>query len=291
MNMENLMLSTECCKFRWINCQCFEIRLPNGKTIITDPCYDYPENPDVPMANLFRLEGFTTEDIQNCDYVILNHTHGDHISNLGEIIRKFSPTVICHTGVAAEIAQVYREMELTSIYAVDYQGTYYFDGFSMETFHGEHKPQRFTWKRSVEEGDIISQNPDLTRLHTLGGLFNMNYLLTFDNGFRLAFVGGTNDGMEERLRTLRPNIVLRNKLTNAMDLEQVAKDWYSFMEESYAQIVVPMHFEVWENQQPGFSSQTFDRANEMAVENGLNCRILTPKRTEWYSMQMCVYRR
>lgn len=291
MNMENLMLSTESCRFRWINCQCFEIRLPNGKTIITDPCYDYPENPNVPLANLFRLKGFTTEDIQNCDYVILNHTHGDHISNLGEVIQKFSPTVICHTGVAAEIAQVYRETELTSIYAVDYQGTYYFDGFSMETFHGEHKPQTFTWKRSMEEGDIISQNPDLARLHTLGGLFNMNYLLTFDNGFRLAFVGGTNDGMEERLRTLRPNIVLRNKLTNSMDLEQVAKDWYGFMEESYAQIVVPMHFEVWENQQPGFSGQTFDRANEMAVENGLNCRILTPKRTEWYSMQMCVCRR
>lgn len=286
--MEKTMLSMESCAFRWINCQCFEIRLPNGKTIITDPCYDYPENPNVPLADLFRLREFTTDDIEHCDYVILNHTHGDHIANLGELIRKFSPTVICHTGVAAEVAQAYKDMELTSIYGVDYNGTYYFDGFFMETFHGEHKPQRFTWQQSMAEGDVISQNPDLTRLHAQGGLFNLNYLLTFDNGFRLAFVGGTDDGMDERLRTLRPDIALRNKITNAMDVEHVAQDWYRFMERCHAQMVVPMHFEVWENQQPGFSGQTFVRANEMAEENRLGCRILAPERTEWYSVKMNV---
>ena len=263
--MEKTMLSMESCAFRWINCQCFEIRLPNGKTIITDPCYDYPENPNVPLADLFRLREFTTDDIEHCDYVILNHTHGDHIANLGELIRKFSPTVICHTGVAAEVAQAYKDMELTSIYGVDYNGTYYFDGFFMETFHGEHKPQRFTWQQSMAEGDVISQNPDLTRLHALGGLFNLNYLLTFDNGFRLAFVGGTDDGMDERLRTLRPDIALRNKITNAMDVEHVAQDWYRFMERCHAQMVVPMHFEVWENQQPGFSVRSGARIRQPSL--------------------------
>lgn len=284
--MNDLLMSSESVSFRWINCQCFEIRLPNGKTIITDPCYDYKENPDVPLANLFRLEGFKTEDLEACDYVILNHTHGDHISNLGEVIERFSPKVICHSGVAAEIAEVYEDMELTSVYAVDYDGTYYFDGFKMETFHGEHKPQRFTWKRTMAEGDIISQDPRLTRLHALGGLFNMNYLLTFDNGFRMAFVGGTSDGMDERLRKLRPNIALRNKIANDMDTEKAAGEWYGFMEQSYAQFVVPMHFEVWENQNPGFSEKTFDRANQMAAERGLNCRILAPKRTRWYTVKM-----
>lgn len=282
------MISTECLSFRWINCQCFEIRLPNGKTIITDPCYDYKDNPDTPLAGLFQLKGFKTKDLEGCDYVILNHTHGDHIANLGEVIKQFSPKIICHSGVASELARVYEDMELTNIYPVDYDGTYYFDGFKLETFHGEHKPQPFTWKRSMEEGDIISQDSRLTRLHALGGFFNMNYLLTFEHGFRMAFVGGTNDGMEERLRTLRPNIVMRNKLTNEMDVERVAKDWYGFMEQSYAQFVIPMHFEVWENQNPGFSDKTFCQANEMAEKNGLACRILSPRRTQWYTIQMNV---
>ncbi len=284
--MKDLLMQAESVSFRWINCQCFEIKLPNGKTIVTDPCYDYKKNPDAPLADLFRLEGFKTEDLEGCDYVILNHTHGDHIANLGQVIERFSPKVICHSGVAGEIAQVYQDMELTSIYPVDYDGAYYLDGFKMETFHGEHKPQRFTWRRTMAEGDIISQDSRLTRLHALGGLFNMNYLLTLDNGFRIAFVGGASDGMKERLRTLRPNIALRNKISNDMDVEHVAEDWLEFMEQSCAQFVVPMHFEVWENQNPGFSEKTFKLANEMAVKGGLACRILSPKRTKWYRVNM-----
>lgn len=284
--MNTDMLTAVSCSFRWINCQCFEIRLPGGKTIITDPCYDYPENPDSPLADLFRLRGFTTNDIDACDYIILNHTHGDHIANLGELIRRFSPVVICHSGVAAEIAKVYEDMELTSIYPVDYDGRYYFDGFRMDTFHGVHKPQRFTWRRSMEEGDIMTQDPGLSRLHTLGGFFNLNYLLTLENGFRIAFVGGTNDGMDERLRELCPNIALRNKITNDLDVEQVAGDWYQFMAQSRAQFVIPMHFEVWENQEPGFAKQTFRRANEKAEQSGLHCRIMSPERTQWYQVSM-----
>lgn len=289
--MDAMLMSAESVSFRWINCQCFEIKLPNGKTILTDPCYDYKENPDAPVADLFRLQGFVTEDLEGCDYVILNHTHGDHIANLGQVIDRFAPKIICHSGVAGEIARTYEDMELTSIYPVDYDGTYYLDGVKLETFHGEHKPQRFTWRRTIKEGDVISQDPRLIRLHALGGLYNMNYLLTFDNGFRMAFVGGTSDGMEERLRCLRPNLVLRNKLANDMDVEAVAGDWLGFMEQSYAQFVVPMHFEVWENQSPGFSEKTFKRANEMAKEYGLACRILSPKRTEWYRILVSVQSR
>lgn len=286
--MEKIMLKTSCCSLRWINCQCFEIKLPNGKTILTDPCYDYPDNPGHSVADLFRLRGFSTSDLEGCDYLILNHTHGDHMANLEEVVMKYNPMVICHSGVAAEIAQACQDMPLTSIYAVDYDGTYYFDRFRLETFHGVHKPQKFTWRQCMSDGDDISQQQKLTRLHTLGGLFNMNYLITMENGFRLAFVGGMDDGMSERLRVLRPNIALRNKITNEKNVEQVAEDWYGFMKESCAQMVIPMHFEVWENMEPGFSGQSFEAANKLAEESGLNCRMLAPKRTEWYEIQMSV---
>ena len=291
MIVGELILRSESCGLRWINCQCFEIRLPNGRTIVTDPCYDYPENPKDPIGDLFRLRGFTTDDLEGCDYLILNHTHGDHMANLEEVIMKFRPTVICHSGVAAEIAQVCQDMELTSLYAVDYDGTYYFDCFKLETFHGTHKPQKFTWRQSMADGDVISGQEKLSRLHTLGGLFNMNFLITQDNGFRIAFIGGLDDGMAQRLRTLRPNIALRNKITNERDVEKVAGDWYEFMEKSQAQMVIPMHFEVWENMEPGFARKTFSRANEMAEEKGLSCRMMSPERTQWYRILMTVEKR
>lgn len=284
--MENTILSETSLAFRYINCQCFEIRLPNGKTLVTDPCYDFPKNLSDPRADLFRLEGFHTEDLEGCDYVLLNHTHGDHISNLEEVILHFSPVVICHSGVAAEIAQACPQTELTSIYPVDYNGTYYFDGFRLQTFHGQHKPQRFTWEKSMAEGDMISQNPRLTRLHTIGGFFNINFLITLDNGFRIGFVGGTDDGSGQWLSQYRPNMVMRNKLRNEMNVESVAQDWFSFMKQSWAQYVVPMHFEVWENQNPGFSEKTFARANELAREAGLACRMVPVRRTQWYRLHM-----
>lgn len=284
VKMKSHNITSECLSFRFINCQCFELRLPNGVSIVTDPCYDFPHNNK--MQQLFKLEGFKTEDLKACDYVILNHTHGDHIANLGEVIARFSPKVICHTGVAEALAETYEDMELTSIYPVDYDGTYYFDGFRLDTFHGEHKPQRLSYKDCSLEGDVISSDPRLTRLHTLGGFFNMNYLLTLDNGFRIAFVGGNDDGMSERLRQLRPNISLRNKLANDMDVDKVAGEWFSFMKECHSQFVIPMHFEVWENLQPGFTLKSIVRANELAEEAGISVRLIYPERTKWYKLNM-----
>lgn len=286
--MKEFALSNHSVKLRWINCQCFEITLPNGKTIVTDPCYDFPKNPDSDFANLFRMEGFTTENLTGCDYVILNHTHGDHMSNLEQIVERFHPVVVCHSGVAVELANVIDNLPLTSVYPVDYNGRYFFDGFRMDTWHGMHKPQSLTWKQCMKMGDIISQQEKLYTLHTMGGFFNMNYLLTLDNGFRIAFVGGLDDGASEHLREERPNIVFRNKLRNEMDVESVAADWLSFMRVSHAQIVVPMHFEPWESMQPGFSEKTFIRANELAEEAGIYSRMLSPKQAEWYSFDLCV---
>ena len=282
--MNEPLMRTESLAFRWINCQCFEIRLPNGKTIITDPCYDYPENPRDQIADVFRLRGFTTEDITACDYIILNHTHADHMSNLEELVNRFHPVVICHTGVANEIAQVCDRMMLTDLYPVDYGDTYYLDGFRLQTFHGTHKRQRFSWTESMQAPDAISQSEKLKKLHTMGSYFNMNFVITLENGFTMAFVGGNDDGMAEHLRRIRPNIAFRNKITNDMDVENVARDWFGFMQESFSQYVIPMHFEVWENRNPGFSEKTFERANALAETANLPCRMLSPKRTVWYSL-------
>ena len=114
----------------------------------------------------------------------------------------------------------------------------------------------------------------------------MNFVLTLENGFTMAFVGGLDDGMAEHLRAIRPNIAFRNKITNEMDVENVAKDWVGFMQKSFSQYVIPMHFEVWENGNPGFSEKTFDRANALAEAARLSCRMLSPKRTVWYQLNL-----
>ena len=54
-------------KFRWINSQCYEFILPNGKHVITDP-YITPK----PVPG-FRV--FSVEEIEQCDYILLTHSH------------------------------------------------------------------------------------------------------------------------------------------------------------------------------------------------------------------------
>ena len=81
--MENIVLKTSGLKFRWINGQGFEFVMPNGKTLLTDPFYDMPSFEE---GKGMALTGFHTEDIDHVDYVFINHTHGDHIGNLQEIV-------------------------------------------------------------------------------------------------------------------------------------------------------------------------------------------------------------
>ena len=54
-------------KVRYINSQCYEFILPNGKHLITDP-YISP-------INLVGFRKFPVEEIEQCDYILMTHTH------------------------------------------------------------------------------------------------------------------------------------------------------------------------------------------------------------------------
>lgn len=49
-------------KFRYINAQCYEFILPNGKHLITDP-YITP-------TNLVGFRPFHVDEIEQCDYIL-----------------------------------------------------------------------------------------------------------------------------------------------------------------------------------------------------------------------------
>ena len=60
-------------KLRYLSCQSYEIIMPNGKHLLTDPAYG---------ERWGKLEGygtFTADQIKQCDYILLSHTHIDHI--------------------------------------------------------------------------------------------------------------------------------------------------------------------------------------------------------------------
>ena len=75
--------ASECIRFRYIYCQCYEIVLPGGVTIVTDPFISG------------AVDDFTIDDLSGADYIILSHTHFDHDMDTRKIWDKFHGRIIC----------------------------------------------------------------------------------------------------------------------------------------------------------------------------------------------------
>lgn len=280
--------SSRALRFRWINAQCFEFQFPNGTTLLTDPFFDCkPEDPKSPINNFLLPEPFTAEDIEGADYVFLNHLHSDHSYNLSDVFEKFHSTVITHSATAMETAKAF-DIPLTSIYPVDFGDVYYFDGFSIETFHGTHHHQKSRLSGWNSTGLVKDFGEQYATVNAMGSIFNMNFLLTTDEGMRIMFVGGNNDGMLERIRRIRPNIVIRNKMHSSKELNNVAEDWADFMIQSGCQLMIPMHYETWLNTKPGFVDQVFADMNGIMEARNLPGRVAPLERTKWYTLNLCI---
>lgn len=276
---ENTLCSTQAFKFRWINAQCFEFVFPNGKVLLSDPFFDAPQY--MKPGKGFSLEGFSIDDIERVDYLFVNHTHFDHIANLQQVVDKFHPVVICHSAVAMELAKTH-SIPLTSIYPVDFGDRYYFDGFWIDTYHGTHHGQKDDYN------GLQAKFPTDNDLMAMGGIFNVNIVINTPEGMRVAFLGGNDDGMTERFREIRPNILIRNKMGSSRDFDRVAERFADIFAKSNTQMLIPMHVETWVNECPDFLNGVMDDMNKIMEEKGLIGRVALMERTKWYGLRMSI---
>lgn len=266
--------------FRWINGQCFEFRFSNGKTLLTDPWYHQDAGP---MAAKCPPD-FTTADLQGGDYVFISHTHTDHIANLQEVCDRFHSTVIAHSAVCMAIAHRF-DIPLTSIYPVDYGGTYYFDGFILETYHATHHKQPMHFKHINEKDSPMGG--DMVELNAMGSMYNMNFVLTTQEGMRIAFIGGNDDGMLQRLTgTHRPNLIIRNKMASSKVKTHVAEDFADWFSQADAPLLVPMHYETWLTEDPDFAAKMIADLNRIMQGKGKIGRVAPMRRGKWYSLDL-----
>ena len=269
-------------RFRWINGQCFEFRFPNGKSLLTDPWYSGGGR----MASKCP-PGFTVNDLEGADYLFINHGHGDHTANIQEVVDRFHSTLITHSANCMAVAKGYN-IPLTSIYPVDFEGTYYFDGFILETHHGVHHRMRFNYEEA--RGMVKAfDDPGSEELNILGGMFNMNFILTTEQGFRIAFLGGDDDGMLERMRGVnKPNVVIRNKLASSRVKEGQAEKFADWFAGADVPLLIPMHYETWLTDEPEFAGEMFSYMNKAMEEKGKIGRVAPMVRGKWYTLDISV---
>lgn len=270
-------------KFRWLNGQSFEFRFSNGKTLITDPWF----LDDGSRMARKCVPGFSMDEIDACDYVFVNHGHGDHTAHLQQVVDKFHPTVMTHSAVCMELARTF-QIPLTSIYPLDFEGTYYFDGFILETHHGTHHHLKEDYRQCIEHV-TKAQMPGSPDLNAFGGMFNMNFVLTTQEGLRIAFIGGNDDGMIQRLRGKnKPNVIIRNKMASSAVKDNVAEDFANWFAATDTQLLVPMHYETWLTEDPAFAEKMLSDMNRILNEKGCTGRVAAMQRGKWYSLDLSI---
>lgn len=81
-------------EMRWLGTACFEILLPNKKTLIIDPYLD--DSLNAPL---------TSDEIKACDYIFLTHGHYDHVLDVGKLADRFEPKIFCSHVVATSLTE------------------------------------------------------------------------------------------------------------------------------------------------------------------------------------------
>lgn len=280
MSMSEFVRSQTSCglKFRWFTCNCTEIKLPNGKTILIDPFL--PPDSEAQWQKMGMACGYSVADLEGADYVIINHSHGDHIEQLGEVYERFHPRVLCHTSTAMSISQAFHVAE-RDIFPFSSHDTYQFGDFTLETSEGRHN-QTPKWLTFDHVTDVTSMD----YINMMGSLFNTNFVITTNDGLRLAFSAGEWDNVcRDRWRNMHPNVLFRHRTNWQMAPREMAE----VIAEIGTQICVPWHHNNAYDPSFDYDFNAFTaKVNEELAAMGSICRFINPERGKWYQVTLAV---
>lgn len=264
----------ECIKIRYIFCQCYEIKLPCGTTIVTDP---YISD---------AVDDFTVDEISGADYIILNHTHFDHDKDTGKIWNRFHGRVICQKEVAMEVAHFF-DIPYSSIYAVGEECTYYLPEFTLQTFHGLHdnrKVREGTDKRPSEMGDTTLKRFGIENhflLDRMGAVYMLNWVLTTKQNFKIAFNAGQDfEEHAHHLDYVKPNMMIRHRIRTYTPEEYAGQ-----CERVGAQFIFPWHHS--NALQTGEDLNAYmEKVNAVLAAHGSPSKAFNPDPYRWYSVYL-----
>ena len=274
-------------RLRWLNCQCFEIKLDTGKTIVLDPFL--PGEGNEKFAKF--ASPYTVDSLEACDYVIINHTHGDHVGSLSELWERFSPTIICHYSVAMTLLETH-DVPAGKIVPVGNGETLYFDDFRLETFIGQHVAAPRPARPSLAKMPPSDSEAE-KKLNTLGTMFNTNYIITTKSQFRIGFAPGLRECIfNYHWNEKDVDLLLRQYYPGDRPIPRIAatleEDFANELAFVGAPLNMPCHQEAtYEPGNPYDDMNEFTRTvNRILAERGSVSRMLNPERGRWYTVSM-----
>lgn len=278
-------MQVEILRLRWITGQCVQIRLPDDKVLMIDPIF--PHSPCWKDHLGTEVEDFTQSMIGKVDYILITHSHCDHMDGIPEVLSGNKQAVVLCNEIYASQASVVYNIPCGSMRPFLNGQHYNYGSFALDTFQSTHVDLGVT----ADPADMMQfMKPEWAygpkgaweRLNGFyGTLHGTSFLITLPNGYRIGYATGTcihDLARDERWRKNLPNLLLRHKVYDTPERK--------FAEEIASlggQIAMPVDFEAWlekTNDVNGFANQV----NHVLMDNNIRARLIVPQRYQWYSV-------
>ncbi len=267
-------------RIRFIGTQCYELELPNGVHIITDPYI----TPVKGYANC-GFRDFSLDEIERCDYILLTHSHWDHTSDIGELCRRFGARIFLGSMVAPDVIDFFK-LGLSSTIIMNPGQKFIFDGFEMTGFLGDHikLPPALIGDGSLKN---LGGAPDgYERLSRLGTVECYNFCLTLDNNYRILMFAGTDENKDvyKIADEFRPNLLLR-QIVGSYGMKWNA----DIIAGLKAQLTLPMHQESCVRGVFGFTmDEAVEQINTRLKDLGSQTTFFVPEPYKWYTISQTI---
>lgn len=190
-------------KIRWITTNCFEIVLPGGRVILTDPYVTDSPNKSIPPSK-----------ITGADYMLITHIHFDHVNDVKELANKFKSQVFVGALSAVELCKLC-DLPAERICLMRGGEKYEFDDCAIEAISSRHVILPPDGTRFNNHPEMKLLNRQLKRPQEedvafwYGCLEQLSYLITAQDGTTILLWGGqATDEQVNRLSGIRPTIAI-----------------------------------------------------------------------------------
>ncbi len=256
----------------------FQIVLPNGKTILIDPWFTGNEFPD----------GFTREDIDAADYIILTHGHFDHDLDIGYFVKKFNSKVFCGALTALDEVK-FHEIPYDNIFPVFPNSTYTMEDFRIDFYQAKHNPSGGR-KWSPDGIGIV---PNHVECDTWGSIESLDFILTTNANYRILMASGRVvwTDLFDICREKAPDLLLRQagvrEGTGDMNTgKQVGPDVLAKLMTSYgATTIFPFHHDVMIKREGLDAVNAYmDKVAEEVAKLAPGAQFVNPVACKWYNI-------
>jgi len=235
---------------RWLGTACFEIYLPNQKTMIIDPYVD--DSVSSPISS---------DQFEGCDYIFITHGHYDHVLDTGKLAKQFNPIIYC-SKIAAEALIKHLGVDSALIQTISAGDVIREDGMIVEVVPGLHVDFAAEYRRLTgHDMPIAEEDPFTAVKKAVEIMFETDWLppqfkewmVKFPQGEQLNYVFELSGGPRIYMAGTRPDRSLINVAERARAditlLQVLPGNTLTGMEEltadmaiaSGCRVVVPQH--------------------------------------------------